>query len=76
MATAIPLIGQPQQQPTYPQIGLNVLPQGLSINIQLGPTTVISQLIDASTMDQLCKMWRDSRKNADDLLRAVQSSKL
>ncbi len=75
MATAIPLVGQPQQ-PQFPQIGLNILPQGLVITIQLGPTTTIQQLIDASTMDQLCKMWRDSRKNAGDLLRAVQSSKL
>ena len=74
MATAIPLIGQPQQ-PTFPQIGLNILPQGLVITIQLGPTTTIQQLIDANAMDQVAKQWRESRKNADDLLRAVQHSK-
>lgn len=27
MATPIPLVGQPQQ-PTFPQVGLNILPQG------------------------------------------------
>lgn len=75
MATPIPLIGQPQQ-PTFPQVNLNIIPQGLVVNIQLGPTTSISQLIDSNTMDQVAKAWRDSRKNADDLLRAVQGSKL
>lgn len=74
MAAPIPLIGQPQQ-PAFPQIGLNILPQGLVITIQLGPTTTIQQLIDANAMDQVAKQWRESRKNADDLLRAVQHSK-
>lgn len=75
MATPIPLIGQPQQ-PTFPQVNLNIIPQGLVVNIQLGPTTSISQLIDSNTMDQVAKTWRDSRKNADALLRAVQDSRL
>lgn len=75
MATPIPLIGQPQQ-PTFPQVNLNIIPQGLVVNIQLGPTTSISQLIDSNTMDQVAKTWRDSRKNADALLRSVQDSRL
>lgn len=79
MATAIPLAGRfdtPQERPNYPLINLNIIPAGLVVNIQLGPTTNISQLIDANTMDQVAKTWRESRKNADDLLRAVQGSKL
>ena len=74
MATAIPLIGQPQQ-PTFPQIGLNILPQGLVITIQLGPTTTIQQLIDANAMDQVATEWRKSRNNTADFLRAVQQTK-
>jgi len=76
MANQIPLIGAPQQSPTYPQVNLNLIPQGMSITIALGPTTAINQLIDADTMDQVASQWRKSRKNADDLLRVVQSSKL
>lgn len=74
MATPIPLIGQPQQ-PMYPQIGLNILPQGLVITIQLGPTTTIQQLIDANAMDQVATEWRKSRNNTADFLRAVQQTK-
>ena len=76
MASQIPFIGAPQQQPTYPQVNLSLVPQGMSIQIALGPTTVISQLIDAGTMDQIAVEWRKSRRSAEDLLRVVQSSKL
>lgn len=76
MASNIPLIGAPQQAPTYPQVNLNLIPQGMSIQIALGPTTTISQLIDANTMDQIAIEWRKSRRNSEDLLRVVQSSKL
>lgn len=74
MASQIPLIGS--QQPTYPQVNLSLMPQGMSIQIALGPTTAISQLIDANTMDQIATEWRKSRRSAEDLLRVVQSSKL
>lgn len=73
MATPIPLVGQPQQQ--FPQIGLNILPQGLVITIQLGPTTTIQQLIDANAMDQVASEWKKSRNNTVDFLRAVQQTK-
>ncbi len=76
MATQIPIIGAHQQQPTYPQVNLNLTPQGLNVTIQIGPTTAIVQFIDAGTMDQVAKQWRESRKHSDDLLRAVQSSKI
>lgn len=75
MATPIPLIGAPQQ-PTYPQVNLNVVPQGLIVSIQLGPTTVIQQVIESGAMDQVVKLWRDQRKNVDHVLRAVQETKL
>lgn len=74
MASPIPLVGQPQQQ--FPQIGLNILPQGLVITIQLGPTTTIQQLIDANAMDQVAREWKKSRGNTVDFLRAVQETKL
>lgn len=74
MATPIPLVGQPQQ-PQFPQIGLNILPQGLVITIQLGPTTTIQQLIDVNAMDQVASEWRKSRNNTADFLRAVQQTK-
>ncbi len=76
MANQIPLVGAPQQSPTFPQINLNLIPQGMSIQIALGPTTVISQLIDANTMDQIATEWRKSRRNSEDLLRVIQSSKI
>lgn len=75
MATSIPLIGAPQQ-PVYPQVNLNVVPQGLIVSIQLGPTTVIQQVIESGAMDQVVKMWRESRRNVDHVLRAVQETKL
>lgn len=74
MAAPIPLIGQPQQL-AFPQIGLNILPQGLVITIQLGPTTTIQQLIDANAMDQVATEWKKSRNNTADFLRAVQQTK-
>jgi hypothetical protein len=70
----IPLVGT-QQQPTFPQVGLNIMPQGLMVTIQLGPTTSINQIIDANVMDQVAKEWRESRKNVDAIFRAVQQSK-
>lgn len=73
MVNSIPLIGE---QPAYPQVSLNLIPQGMSITIALGPTTAINQLIDASTMDDVVKTWRETRRNAADLLRTVQSTKL
>lgn len=75
MATPIPLIGA-AQQPAYPQVNLNVVPQGLIVSIQLGPTTVIQQVIESGAMDQVVKLWRDQRKNVDHVLRAVQETKL
>ena len=75
MASPIPLVGQPQQ-PAYPQIGLNILPQGLVITIQLGPTTTIHQLLDANAMDEVATQWRKSRNNTTDFLRSVQQTKL
>jgi hypothetical protein len=76
MANPMPINGNLQQLPTFPQINLNIIPQGMSITIALGPTTAISQLIDASTMDEVTKAWRDSRKTTHDIIRAVQSSKI
>lgn len=75
MASSIPLVGQPQQ-PTFPQVGLNILPQGLVITVQLGPTTTITQVIDANTMDEVVSQWRKSRNNTVAFLRAVQETKL
>jgi hypothetical protein len=74
MASSIPLIGAPQQL-QFPQIGLNIVPQGMVVSIQLGPTTSITQVIDASTMDQVVAEWRDQRKNAQDILHTVQATK-
>ncbi len=75
MASPIPLIGAPQQAPQFPQVGLNLLPQGMVVTIQLGPTTTIQQVIAAETMDQVASEWRKQRKNVQDVMRTVQATK-
>lgn len=65
-------------QPQFPQISLNVTPQGLIITIQLSGTTNISQLIAAEAMDNIVKMWREMRKNQGnemDIIRAINSTR-
>lgn len=64
------------KQPTFPQVNINITPQGMLVTIALGPTTAINQLIEANAMDQISKAWRESRKNQLDIIRTVQNSKI
>jgi len=51
-----------QQQPTYPQIGVNMAPQGVIFNIQLGPTVSINHLVTHEDMDNIELMRRAALK--------------
>lgn len=70
-----PVAQEPPAPPQFPNVQLNVLPQGLMITILLSPTTSINQMIDASTMDEVAKQWRETRKAALDFGRAVKASR-
>ena len=75
MPDNIPLLGTAPEQPQFPQVQLNLLPQGLMVTVVLGPTTSINQLIEAVMMDEVARQWRESRKNLLDFSRAVKASR-
>lgn len=70
----IPIIGA-QEQPTFPQIGCTITPQGMIVIIQLGPTTTIQQFIDAPSMDGIVKQWQVQKVQAATIMRAVENSR-
>jgi hypothetical protein len=51
-----------QQPPSFPQLGFQVMPDGAVFVIQLGNGVSINQVVNAETMQQICKAWLESRK--------------
>jgi hypothetical protein len=64
--------------PVFPRLNISIEPQGMTVTILLGPGTAISQVIAASDMDNVVKLWRDQKRAMGselDIIRAVQSTK-
>ena len=54
----------PQQPPSqFPALGFNITPTGAVLSIVLGQNVSINQAIDADAMNQMCRLWLQSRKD-------------
>jgi hypothetical protein len=48
-------------QPTYPQLALNIQPQGLTVSVLAAPNIITSQvMIDPGTMREIVRQWLKS----------------
>lgn len=65
----------PSEPPVWPQLRLNLTEQGMSVQIALGPTTVIVQMIEASAMDDLTKQWREFRRTQNNQIALIHDIK-
>jgi len=60
------------EEPTYPLTDIRIVEQGAVINIMLSPHISISQMLSADMMDDLCKQWRQSRKQNSNQLEIIR----
>lgn len=68
--------GQPvQQEPKFPQTNVNVGPHGMTVQIVLAPGLAINTALDEEVMNQVMKMWVQTRKNIADQLRTIEHVK-
>ncbi len=66
------------QPPQFPQTNIQVTPQGMIIQVILGPSTSINQQIGEADMNEICKMWLETRKQLkreQETIQAVMRSK-
>lgn len=66
---------QQQRQPAYPQMGLDVRPEGLFISVHLAPGLTLTQGIGEDTMNEICKQWLETRKQVRNQLEIVRDMK-
>lgn len=64
-----------QQQPAYPQIGLEVKPEGLFISVHLAPGLTLLQGIGEDAMNEVCKQWLETRRQVQGQLEIVRNVK-
>jgi hypothetical protein len=73
--TDIPLIGAKPEQPTFPSLNVQWLPNGALFAMQLGPTLSINQFVDAASMDAITQGWKQHKQQAALIMQAVQNSR-
>jgi hypothetical protein len=59
------MLKQPEEteaQPTVPTIKLEIAAESATLIISLGSGLFIQQVLSAETMQQICKVWLESRK--------------
>jgi hypothetical protein len=54
--------GTPEEQPSYPRTNIQVVPQGAIITVMFAPDLHLTKLLDEQTMNDICKLWMQSRK--------------
>jgi hypothetical protein len=70
---------KPPEQPSFPQVGINITPDGLVISTVLAPGTVITQMLNTEQVDAICQKWLETRKQRQDemnIIQMVQRSKI
>ena len=68
--------GQPlQEEPKFPQTNVQITQQGMQIQIALAPGLVITTALNEETMNQVMKLWIQTRKNIADQLRTIEHVK-
>jgi hypothetical protein len=79
----IKLLEAPQaepQQPMFPRTSVNLVAEGMLINVALAPGLSLGQVIDANSMDRIAKDWITARTKAKQnelaVIRQVNKSKL
>jgi len=66
--------GQPvqQQQPQFPMTNVSVSPQGLIVQIVLAPGVMLQTVLNEETMNQVTKLWLETRKQIQDQLKMIE----
>lgn len=69
----------PPEQQTFPQIAVNITPDGMMITILLAPGTAITQALGEEQMNTICQKWLETRKQIKqelNIIDLVQRSKI
>lgn len=67
----VPGNAQVQQAPTYPTATIQFTPDGVVFSILFSPSLAINQAIAGETMDEMCRAWREHRKQQQNQLALV-----
>lgn len=70
---------KPPEQPQFPNIAINISPDGMIISLVLGPGTTINQMINEEQMNAICQKWLETRKQVKEelnIIDLVQRSKI
>ncbi len=68
----LPMLEQAPAQPTFPQVQVQVSPQGMQLNVILAPGIQLSTLIGEEQMNQISKVWIQTRKDIQDQMRVIE----
>ncbi len=68
----LPMLEQVQPQPTFPQVRVNVGPQGMQLDVILAPGIQLTTMIGEEQMNQISKMWIQTRKDIADQMRVIE----
>jgi hypothetical protein len=71
----IPIIGAKPEQPTFPQMIVNVNPQGLQITVVHIPGYSSTFAIGPDLLDGITKQWKEEKQKGIALMRAVEQSR-
>jgi hypothetical protein len=75
MAMQVPLIGAPQQPPTFPQTNINVNTNGMQVTTLLAPGLAFSVNVGPDALDNVVAMWKEEKKKRMDIARAISNGK-
>lgn len=56
------LVPEPAAPPQFPQVGINIQPNGMLIQILIAPGFAFTQLIDEKTMNDVAGKWLETRR--------------
>lgn len=64
--------GAEPPQPTYPQTSVSINASGMRLTVVLAAGVEFSTTLNEETMNQITKMWLQTRRNIQDQLRVIQ----
>ena len=62
MALILPEHEEPEARPAPPAINISIAADNATLSIGMGNGLFIQQVLSAETMQQICKVWLESRK--------------
>jgi hypothetical protein len=64
-----------EEQPKFPQIAINVTPQGMMVSVALAPGLTLTQNLGEDIMNQVCARWLETRQEIKQNLAIIEHVK-